>query len=70
MLLRHDEKIICITGNTINDGIHNAFKEINAETREVFEKAVKQADDRYVKACKEAGIGVDKLTLFNGKDYL
>ena len=59
-----------ITDDTINDEIHNAFKQINAETRDMFEKDEKEADKAYLAACKEAGIEAAPPELFNGKDCL
>jgi len=65
-----DFNVSITTDNTTNDDIHNALKQINAETRDMFEKAVQNADDKYVKSSKEAGIEVKHSELFNSKDYL
>lgn len=59
-----------ITDNRINDEIHNAYQQINVETRETYKQDIKEVDGKYVKACKEMGITVNESELFNGKDYL
>jgi len=73
-----------ITDDRINDEIHNAYKQINAETRVMFEKGVKEADKKAAKArkklddernedieaCKKAEKALKGNPLFNDKDYL
>lgn len=58
------------TPNNENTLLHHQIRQINDETRKMFEESSKAAIRKYVATCKKAGIEPDFNALSNDNDYL